>query len=121
MIYHFKKIGGLTFRPSSEPSAPNFGCIHFSNYTQVNIVPLFCFLFSDVDFLFQLSIHHFDRSSLCKVQTRDHSHPMVKEERGYEGDVSSEDEEQVASTTSYATRAHVHPHKCFQESSEKWP
>lgn len=26
MIYHFTKIGRLTFRPSPEPSAPNFGC-----------------------------------------------------------------------------------------------
>ena len=41
----------------------------------------------------QLSIQHFDRSSLRRVQTRDHSQPMVKEEMGYEGDISSGDEE----------------------------
>lgn len=46
----------------------------------------------------QLSIQHFDRSSLRKVQTRDHSRPMVEEEEDYEGDISSEDNENDAGT-----------------------
>ena len=39
----------------------------------------------------QLFIQHFDRSTLRKVQTRDHSRPMVEEEKEYDGDNSEDD------------------------------
>lgn len=39
----------------------------------------------------QLFIQHFDRSTLRKVQTRDHSRPMVEEEKEYDGDISEDD------------------------------
>ena len=39
----------------------------------------------------QLFIQHFDRSTLRKVQTRDHSQPMVEEEKEYDGDISEDD------------------------------
>ena len=39
----------------------------------------------------QLFIQHFDRSTLRKVQTRDHSRPLVEEEKEYDGDISEDD------------------------------
>ncbi|XP_044175914.1 ankyrin repeat domain-containing protein 27-like isoform X2 [Acropora millepora] len=46
----------------------------------------------------QLSIHHFDHSSLRKVQTRDHSQLITREERGEVIDVKNEDNGDDAST-----------------------
>ncbi|XP_073234224.1 ankyrin repeat domain-containing protein 27-like isoform X1 [Porites lutea] len=45
----------------------------------------------DLQLRHQLFIQHFDRSTLRKVQTRDHSRPMVEEEKEYDGDVSEDD------------------------------
>ena len=45
----------------------------------------------------QLFIQHFDRSTLRKVQTRDHSRPMVEEEKEYDGDISEDDKEDSGS------------------------
>ena len=46
----------------------------------------------------KLSIQHFNRATLRKVQTRDHSQPMVEQDKDYEGDVSSEDDKDHAIT-----------------------
>ncbi|XP_078364942.1 ankyrin repeat domain-containing protein 27-like isoform X2 [Oculina patagonica] len=52
----------------------------------------------DLHLKHQLSIQHFNRSSLRKVQTRDQSRPMIEEDKDYEGDVSSGDDKDDAST-----------------------
>ncbi|KAJ7374564.1 Ankyrin repeat domain-containing protein 27 [Desmophyllum pertusum] len=52
----------------------------------------------DLHLKHQLSIQHFNRLSLRTVRTRDHSQPMVEEDKDYEGDVSSEDDSDDANT-----------------------
>jgi len=46
----------------------------------------------------KLSIQHFNRATLRKVQTRDHSQPMIEQDKDYESDVSSEDDKDDAIT-----------------------